>query len=71
MNSLTPGSKFIIREIPKKFMQRMLAFGIKRNVEVTICRVAPFNGLIQLKIGNLSLGLRQSDFKQLVVEDVN
>ena len=71
MGRLTPGSKFIIKEIPKQFMQRMLAFGIKRNAEVTICRIAPFNGLIQIKIGNLSLGLRQSDFQQLIVEAIN
>ncbi len=68
--TINPGSKFIIKSIPKKFLQKMLSVGINRNTEVTVCRIAPFNGLVQIKLGNLNLGLRQADFLQLELMQV-
>jgi len=68
VTALKPGNKFIIKSIPQNCLQKMLAFGLKRNCIVTIARIAPFNGILQLKLGSLSLGIRQADFLKFGLE---
>lgn len=70
MINIVAGSRFIIKKVPKRFVQRMVALGINRNAEIKISRIAPFNGLIQIELGNLNLGLRQDDLLQLELEPV-
>lgn len=70
MTNIIAGSKFVIKSMPRNFVQRMIALGINKNTQIKISRIAPFQGSVQIELGNLNFGLRRSDFLQLELEPI-
>lgn len=72
MTALTKGQRLRItgfkENISQSLKQKIIALGVRKNCEFTICHLAPFKGPVHISMGCVSLGFRLDDFLQIKTE---
>ena len=69
LSALLPGQIATVQalHVEANFQFRLHALGFRIGKPVELIRIAPFNGPLQLKLGNTEVVLRQQDAKNIEV----